>query len=103
MAGDEPAFAAPWEAEAFALKAHLVEKGLLQADTFAALLGAELRADPAAADGGTGYFVAFVRALERAVAQIAPAAELAAEQDAWREAAATTPHGEPIVLKHRSG
>lgn len=100
-AAGEPAFAAPWEAEAFALKAHLVEKGHIRADAFAALLGAELRANPAAADGGTGYFVAFVTALERAIAEMAAPDELAAERDAWREAAAATPHGQPIVLKHR--
>ncbi len=94
---DEPAFAAPWEAEAFALKAHLVETGRIRADEFAALFGEALRQDPAAADGGTGYFVAFVAALERAVAAMAPPEELAAEREAWRQAAAATPHGQPIV------
>ena len=40
-------------------------------------------------------------ALERAIAAMAAPDELAAEQDAWREAAAATPHGQPILLKHR--
>ncbi|WP_108660859.1 nitrile hydratase accessory protein [Acuticoccus kandeliae] len=95
---DEPAFAAPWEATAFALKAHLVATGALDASAFAALLGEELRKDHAAQDEGTAYFVAYVAALERAIAAIAPPEALAAEQAAWREAAEATPHGEPIVL-----
>lgn len=98
-AADEPAFAAPWEAQAFALKAHLVEAGHLRADEFASLLGAAMRENPAAADDGTAYFVAFVTALERAVAAIASPGELAAERAAWHEAAEATPHGEPIELK----
>ncbi|MCF3933637.1 nitrile hydratase accessory protein [Acuticoccus sp. M5D2P5] len=95
---DEPAFAAPWEATAFALKAHLVATGVLDAAAFATLLGEEMRKDHAAQDEGTAYFVAYVTALERAIATIAPPERLAAEQAAWRAAAEATPHGAPIVL-----
>lgn len=101
-AGDEPAFAAPWEAAAFALRAHLVETGRLDPNAFAAALGEELRAGHRPADAGTAYFVAFVAALERTVAPLAaPDAPdaLAAEREAWRRAAAATPHGEPIALE----
>ena len=97
-AAEEPAFAAPWEATAFALRAHLVETGRLDANRFAALLGEALRENPAPADDGTAYFVAFVTALERAAATLATPDELAAERDAWTRAAAATPHGEPIEL-----
>ncbi|WMS41095.1 nitrile hydratase accessory protein [Acuticoccus sp. MNP-M23] len=99
---DEPTFAAPWEATAFALKAHLVETGKLDAGDFAAHLGAALRENPAPADDGTAYFVAFVTALERAIAPLAPADALAAEIDAWHSAAAATPHGEPIELPQKA-
>ncbi len=95
---DEPTFAAPWEATAFALKAHLVETGRLDAGEFADLLGAALRENPAPADDGTAYFVAFVTALERAIAPLAPPGALAEEVAAWHRAAARTPHGEPIEL-----
>ena len=98
----EPAFAAPWEANAFALKAALVERGLLSAERFAVLLGEELRRGHVAADFGTAYFVAFVAALERALETIADAAEIEAERNAWHAAAEATPHGEPIVLPARS-
>ena len=98
MADDEPAFAAPWEATAFALRAHLVETGRLDANRFAALLGEALREEPDPVDDGTAYFVAFVTALERAAAPLASPEELAAERDAWARAAAATPHGEPIEL-----
>lgn len=97
-AAEEPAFAAPWEATAFAIKAHLTATGAIDASDFAAALGEELRKDHAAADEGTAYFVAFVAALERVAAPIAPGDALDAERSAWREAAARTPHGEPIVL-----
>ncbi|MEO1106084.1 MAG: hypothetical protein AAFW98_20515, partial [Pseudomonadota bacterium] len=72
-ADDEPAFAAPWEAQAFALKAHLVAAGRLDANHFANLLGEEMRRNPSPADDGTAYFVAFVRALERAIDEMVPA------------------------------
>ncbi|MEM8662567.1 MAG: nitrile hydratase accessory protein [Pseudomonadota bacterium] len=94
----DPAFAAPWEAEAFALKAHLVATGKLDATRFAEVFSAALAEAPAPRDDGTAYFVAFVTALERALGELAPPADLVNEQAAWRAAAASTPHGEPIVL-----
>lgn len=100
---DEPAFAAPWEAQAFALKAHLVATGRLDATRFSELLGEEMRNDPAPADAGTGYFVAFVTALERALVDLAPGTALEAERQAWHRAAAATPHGEPIELRRGNG
>lgn len=95
----EPAFAAPWEADAWALKSHLVKTGRLDPSRFAAILGEELRRPHAAPEEGTVYFVAFVAALERAVAPFAAAGDLAAERAAWAEAARRTPHGEPIELQ----
>lgn len=94
---EEAAFAAPWEANAFALRAHLVETGRLDAARFAALLGEELRNRHAPADDGTAYFVAFVTALERALAPLVDYC-FADEQQTWREAAQRTPHGQPIRL-----
>lgn len=91
-------FAAPWEASAFALREHLVASGRLDATRFSQLLGEELRADHAPRDEGTAYFVAFVRALERALGDVAAPDELSAERERWRAAAERTPHGEPIVL-----
>ncbi|WP_139312812.1 nitrile hydratase accessory protein [Acuticoccus yangtzensis] len=98
---DGPAFAAPWEASAFALKAHLVARGLIDAGRFAALYGEELRAGHAAPEDGTADFVAFVRALERALAPVASDDDFAAERERWRQAAAATPHGKPIHLPPR--
>ena len=96
---DGPAFSAPWEATAFALRAHLVERGLLQPARFSELYGEELRRGHPAPEDGTADFVAYVRALERAVADIAGDGDLAHEQQRWRDAAEATPHGQPIVLK----
>ena len=97
---EEPAFATPWEANAFALRAHLVERGVLDPQRFATLLGEELAAAPTPQDAGTAYFVAFVSALERAVGErTVDRSALAAERDTWRRAAAHTPHGQPITLQ----
>ncbi|MBJ3776022.1 hypothetical protein [Acuticoccus mangrovi] len=96
--GEDPTFAAPWEATAFALKAVLVERGVIDASAFAAIFGEELRRDHRAQDDGTAYFVAFVAALERASAGLVSAEALRAEQADWRAAAEATPHGEPITL-----
>lgn len=104
---DEPAFAAPWEASAFALKEALLDSGLLAPAEWAEALGRERAASAAAGEPevlpdepGTGYWRDAVRALERVLARkgaLAPAA-VAERRAAWREAAAATPHGEPIAL-----
>ena len=96
---DSPNFAAPWEATAFALKAHLVAAGKLDAGRFSHILGEEMARGHTDQDDGTAYFVAFVTALERALLEIDPGADLAAEQAAWRDAAEHTPHGAPIPQK----
>ncbi|RAI03639.1 nitrile hydratase accessory protein [Acuticoccus sediminis] len=98
---DAPAFAAPWEATAFALRAHLLERGLIDPAAFAAIYGEELRRGHPAPEDGTADYVAFVRALERALAPIAPDGDLTAEQQRWRDAADATPHGQPITLPGR--
>ncbi|UOM36281.1 nitrile hydratase accessory protein [Acuticoccus sp. I52.16.1] len=98
---DGPAFAAPWEATAFALRAHLLDRGLVDPARFAELYGEELRRGHAQPEDGTADYVAFVRALERAIAAVAPEADLVAEQQRWRDAAASTPHGTPIALPDR--
>ena len=63
------------------------------ADTLAAVI-----ADP---EGSTlPYYEQWLAALERLVTErdIVDRAELAKRREAWRAAAARTPHGQPIVL-----
>lgn len=84
------------------MRAHLVERGVLDAETFSRTLGETLRQMPEAQDGGTGYYVAFVAALEECLSTVADGEALKREKAAWHEAAARTPHGQPIALTDKS-
>jgi nitrile hydratase accessory protein len=97
-----PAFAAPWEAEAFALAVSLHERGLFTWTEWAATLGDEIKKAQAAGDPDTGetYYHHWLAALERIVAGkgLADAGLLARTRDAWQRACVRTPHGAPIEL-----
>jgi nitrile hydratase accessory protein len=102
---DGPVFAAPWEAHAFALAVRLHEQGLFTWPEWAETLGEEIERAQARGDADTGetYYLHWLAALERLVAEkgAVEADELAACQSAWDTAAKATPHGEPIVLGRR--
>ena len=96
---DEPVFAEPWQAQAFAMTVALHERGLFGWGEWAAALSRELEADP-------DYWSAWLRALEAVMAEhgVAGGQEIEETAQAWRKAADATPHGEPIALEgHRSG
>ena len=67
---DSPAFAEPWQAQAFALAVRLSEKGHFTWKEWAAALSAELRAaaDRGESDDGSRYYEHWLAALERLVA-----------------------------------
>ena len=97
-----PVFRAPWEAQAFALAVALSERGAFTWKEWAATL-AEVIAEARArgeADSGERYYEHWLAALERIVARngLLDEARLEARRRQWREAAARTPHGQPIVL-----
>jgi len=99
---DGPVFAAPWEAQAFALSLALHERGVFTwrewADTLAAVIAeAAQRGEP---DTGHDYYRHWLAALERIVTAKGVIAEpaLARRRDEWAEAARRTPHGQPIEL-----
>ncbi len=94
-----PVFAAPWQAQAFALAVHLHAQGLFTWPQWAEALAAEIRA-AGSADDGSRYYEFWVAALERLVA-VRGATDTQALHDraeAWARAAAATPHGKPIEL-----
>ncbi|MGL4240596.1 MAG: nitrile hydratase accessory protein [Beijerinckiaceae bacterium] len=103
LAADRPqAFAAPWEAQAFALALALHERGLFTWPEWADALGAEIgRArrlgDP---DDGRGYYGHWLAALEKIVAAkgVTSPGMLALLKERWDAAARETPHGEPVML-----
>jgi nitrile hydratase accessory protein len=98
-----PVFRAPWEAQAFAMAVKLHEHGHFAWKEFADRLAAEIAAarDRGEVDDGRRYYHYWLAALERLVAdkRIIPGDELHRRRDEWEEAARTTPHGQPIVLR----
>jgi nitrile hydratase accessory protein len=95
--GEEPVFREPWEAQAFSMAVALHQRGLFTwkewADTLATVI-----ADPRWS--ALPYYEQWLVALERLATEraLVDAAELARRKEAWRTAAARTPHGQPIVL-----
>jgi nitrile hydratase accessory protein len=94
-----PVFAAPWQAQAFALAVALHARGVFTWPEWAAALSAEIRAHGGDDDGGR-YYEFWLHALEDLLIAKGQAShpevdDLAA---AWARAAAATPHGRPITL-----
>ena len=92
----EPVFAAPWEAQAFAMAVAAHARGLFTWGEWAETLGREI----AEHGGAGGYYGHWLGALEHlAVAKgVASKGELEAMQEAWERAAEATPHGMPVTL-----
>lgn len=99
---DGPAFAEPWQAQAFALAVTLSKKGHFTWKEWAAALADELRAaaDRGESDDGSRYFEHWLAALERLVVEkgLATTGVLRARKDTWSAAYAATPHGVPVEI-----
>jgi nitrile hydratase accessory protein len=95
--GDQ-VFAAPWQAQAFALTVALHEAGAFTWSEWAQALGAELA--KGAQQAPDAYYSAWLAALERLSSErgLASPADLAARKQAWAQAYLRTPHGRPVVL-----
>jgi nitrile hydratase accessory protein len=98
---DEPAFAEPWQAEAFALTVVLHEQGLFSWSEWAEALSVEVKKPDAAVDA-SDYYDHWLSALEKLLATkgVAEAREVDAIAAAWERAAHATPHGKPILLEN---
>jgi nitrile hydratase accessory protein len=100
-AGEGPAFPAPWAARAFALAVALNARGVFSWGEWSEILGAHVgRLQAAEAADPEAYWRAWLAALEEVLERrrLARSSDLLALADAWRRAAAATPHGEPILL-----
>lgn len=99
---DAPVFAAPWQAEAFALAVQLHVAGAFTWTEWAAALAAQLKAAEARGepDDGSRYYTHWCAALEQLVLArgLLGAEALAARRTAWADAYARTPHGMPVEL-----
>ena len=99
----DPAFAAPWHAQVFALTVHLNEAGHFDWPDWATRFGATLKRHGLSRelDGGEDYFNAWLETLEAFLEemQMADGPSVNALRDAWEAAYLSTPHGEPVHLK----
>ena len=94
---DAPAFAAPWQAQAFALTVALHGAGLFTWPDWAAVFSEELKGS---AMDGSDYHDRWLRALERLLQSrgLATPDEVTSLAEAWQRAAHATPHGQPVLL-----
>lgn len=97
-----PVFRAPWEAQAFALALALHQRGVFTWPEWAAALTAAIRRAQADGDPDTGstYYHHWLDALQSLVLAkgLGAADQLHALEHAWANAAARTPHGQPVAL-----
>ena len=96
---DEPVFAEPWQAQAFAMTVSLHAAGLFTWSEWAAALSAELKGESA---DGHDYYEHWLAALEALIRRkgVADSATIDALTAAWHRAAEATPHGKPILLEN---
>ena len=92
---NEPVFNEPWEAQAFAMAINLHQKGKFTWSEWAEALSVEIHGDVQ-----RDYYQHWLCALEKLVAskQLTSLEALTQRKQDWHEAAARTPHGEPIQL-----
>lgn len=95
-AGDE-VFAEPWQAQVFAMTVVLHERGLFTWPEWAQALSRRVRDG---ADDGSDYYRCWAAALEDVLADrgVASAGDVEGATRRWHDAAARTPHGQPIEL-----
>lgn len=101
--GDEPVFAEPWQAQAFALAVKLSEQGHFTWKEWAATLADEIKqyASIGEPDDGSLYYHHWLAALERLVAAkgLSSPRSLLIRKEAWADAYRHTPHGKPVTLE----
>jgi len=99
---DGPAFAEPWQAQAFAIVVELHARGAFTWPQWAQALSQTIAQAPTRGDGddGSTYYQHWVNALEQLVlAQgLGTAEHIHRLEHAWEAAAARTPHGQPIEV-----
>ena len=99
---EEPVFAEPWEAQAFALVLRLSEQGLFQWSEWSAALATEIRhaRETGDQDLGDSYYHYWLAALEKLLLEksVLDSDAVRSRVEQWRRAYLNTPHGQPIEL-----
>ena len=100
---EEPVFAEPWEAQAFALAVKLSEQGYFTWKEWATDLATELKAavDRGESDDGSHYYEHWLATRERLVTikGLTDRDALRERKEAWADAYRHTPHGKPVELR----
>jgi len=99
---DGPAFAEPWQAQAFALAVQLSEQGYFTWAEWVEVFSGELQAtsERGEPDDGSHYYEHWLVALEKIVTRkgLSHSRELSERKAEWIEAFKHTPHGQPVAL-----
>ena len=100
----DPAFDAPWQAQAFALVVRLSKTGHFGWDEWIRVFSREIVRSPSRAGESENdtYYRQWLDALEQIVVEkglLAPG-EAQERASAWRAAYVNTPHGQPVELAH---
>ena len=98
----QPVFAEPWEAHAFAIAVKLSEKGLFKWSDWTNALAEEIKEakDQGQPDFGNTYYQFWLSALETILLEknILKKSDLKSMMEQWRRAYLSTPHGIPVKL-----
>jgi nitrile hydratase accessory protein len=103
---EAPVFAAPWQAQAFAMTMQLSQNGAFTWGDWVKVFSTEIRADPAqpGEDSLSAYYRQWLTALQTILTStgLSTPEEIAGMETLWRAAYAKTPHGLPIALENAS-
>ena len=98
----QPVFAEPWEAHAFAIAVKLSEKGLLKWSEWTDVLAEEIKKakDQGQPDFGNTYYQFWFSALETILLEknILKKSDLNSKIEQWRHTYLSTPHGIRVKL-----
>ena len=98
----QPVFAEPWEAHAFAIAVKLSEKGLFKWSEWTNSLAKEIKEakEQGNPDFGNTYYKFWLYALETILLEknILKKSDLKSMMENWRRAYLSTPHGNPVKL-----
>jgi len=97
---NEPVFAAPWEASAFALLVALRQRDYFAWQDWVAVFAAEIAAEESHDSPAHSYYEIWSRALEKMVSICGLVDKGVIDQraEAWRKAYLATPHGQEVLL-----
>jgi nitrile hydratase accessory protein len=97
---NEPVFAAPWEASAFALLVLLHQRKHFAWQDWVAVFAEEIAADKGRTSSIHSYYEIWTRALERMVSAcgLVDSDSIDERTEMWRKAYLATPHGQEVLL-----